>query len=92
VGGAGAFGGAGRARRSLVGSDRGRELTFVESVKSELGSKALHRAVEHIDGAYMLREESGAYDCDLASESEPLRLKTLSSGTKLSKLQRHSVV
>jgi hypothetical protein len=28
----------------------------VENVKSELGSKALHRAVEQFDGAYAIRE------------------------------------
>jgi putative transposase len=43
-------------------------LAFVESVKSELGSKAIHRAVERIDGAYALREESEAYDGDLCIE------------------------
>jgi putative transposase len=50
-------------------------LAFVESVKSELGSKAAHRAVEHIDGAYTLREPGEAYNRDLGSESEPLRLE-----------------
>jgi putative transposase len=46
---------------------------FVESVKGELGSKALHRGVEQIGGAYTLREQSEAYDGNLPSESEPLR-------------------
>jgi len=46
----------------------------VENVKSELGSKALHRAVEQFDGAYALRERSEAYARDLDSGSEPLRL------------------
>jgi hypothetical protein len=31
-------------------------LSFVESVKGELGSRALHREVEHIEEAYALRE------------------------------------
>ena len=47
----------------------------LESVKSELGSRAIHRAVERIDGAYALREESDAYDGDLGIESTPLRLE-----------------
>jgi hypothetical protein len=50
-------------------------LAFVESGKSELGVKAAHRAVEQIDGAYTLREQGEAYDGDLGSESEPLRLE-----------------
>jgi REP element-mobilizing transposase RayT len=48
-------------------------LAFVETVKSELGTKALHRAIEHVDGAYALRERSEAYTCDLGGENEPLR-------------------
>jgi putative transposase len=48
---------------------------FVESVTGELGSKALHRGVEQIGGAYTLREQSEAYDGNLPSESEPLRLE-----------------
>jgi putative transposase len=47
-------------------------LVFVESVKSELGSKALNRGVVEFDGAYALREQSEAYDGNLRSESEPL--------------------
>ena len=50
-------------------------LAFVENVKSELGSKAMHREVEHIDGAYALREQSEVYDGNLPSETEPLRLE-----------------
>jgi hypothetical protein len=45
--------------------DRKRSLPavpFVENVKSELGSKAMHRDIEHIDGAYTLREQSEVYD------------------------------
>jgi putative transposase len=50
-------------------------LAFVETVKNELGSQATHRAVEHIDGAYTLREQAEAYDGNLHSEIEPLRLE-----------------
>ena len=50
-------------------------LAFVESVKSELGIKVAHRAIEQIDGAYTLREEAEAYDGDFGNESEPLRLE-----------------
>jgi hypothetical protein len=50
-------------------------LTFVERVKSELGSRAIHRAVERIDGGSVLREEREAYDGDLGIKSTPLRLK-----------------
>jgi REP element-mobilizing transposase RayT len=67
-------------------------LSFVEGVKGELGRKTLHRDVEHVGGAYTLREESETYDGSLASETEPLRLKTLSFGTKLLELHRHGVV
>ena len=48
-------------------------LAFVESIQSELGSKAMHRAVEQKDGAYALREQSEAYNSIMGSESEPLR-------------------
>jgi hypothetical protein len=50
-------------------------LAFVESVKGELGSRATHRAVEHVEGAYALREESEAYNGDLGSKSEALSLE-----------------
>jgi putative transposase len=49
-------------------------LAFVESVKSELGSRAMHRAVEQKDGAYALRERGEAYNGEFGGESEPLRL------------------
>ncbi|HEU4340348.1 MAG TPA: hypothetical protein VFU31_02140 [Candidatus Binatia bacterium] len=49
-------------------------LAFVERVKGELGSRATHRAVEHVEGAYALREESEAYNRNLDSESEALSL------------------
>ena len=45
------------------------------SFGSELGSKETHRAVERIDGAYALREESDAHDAGLGIESAPLRLE-----------------
>ena len=50
-------------------------LAFVESVKGELGSRATHRAVEHVEGGYALREESEAYNGDLASENDALTLE-----------------
>ena len=46
-------------------------LAFVENVKSELGSKAMHRDIEHIDGAYTLREQSEVYDGNLIGDTEP---------------------
>jgi len=42
----------------------------VESVKAELGNKALHRGVEHHDVAYVLREKSEAYNGDFGSKSQ----------------------
>lgn len=48
---------------------------FVESVKGDLGSKALHRGIEQFDGTYALREESEAYDGNLGKETDPLRLE-----------------
>ena len=48
-------------------------LAFVESVKSELGGRATHRAVEQKDGAYALRERGEAYNGDFGRKSEPLR-------------------
>ena len=36
-------------------------LGFLESVKAELGSEALHRGVEQFGGAYALREHVGAF-------------------------------
>jgi hypothetical protein len=58
------------SRAIAVGS-----LTFVENMESELGSKAMHRDIEHIDGAYMLREQSEVYDGNLIGDTEPLRLE-----------------
>jgi hypothetical protein len=48
---------------------------FVESVKSELGGRAIHRGVEQKDEAYALRERNEAYNADFSGESEPLRLE-----------------
>ena len=50
-------------------------FAFVENVKSELGSKAMHRDIEHIDGAYTAREQSEVYDGNLIGDTEPLRLE-----------------
>lgn len=50
-------------------------LVFVESVKSELGGRAMHRGVEQQDGAYALRERNEAYNGDFSGKSEPLRLE-----------------
>jgi putative transposase len=50
-------------------------LAFVESVKSDLGSRAMHRAVERKDRAYALRERGEAYNGDFGGESESLRLE-----------------
>jgi hypothetical protein len=55
-------------------------LAFVESVKSGLGSRAMHRAVEQNGGAYALREPGEAYNG--GGESEPLRLEIPFYGTK----------
>ena len=50
-------------------------LAFVENVKSELGSKAMHRDIEHIDGAYTLREQSEVYDGNLIGDTEPSKAR-----------------
>jgi REP element-mobilizing transposase RayT len=50
-------------------------LSFVENVKNELGSKAMHREVEQKYGAYALRERPEAYNANFGSKSEPLRLE-----------------
>ena len=62
-------------------------LAFVEGVKSELGSKTIHRAIERIEGAYALREESEAYDGDLGIESAPLRLENTISWNENAELR-----
>jgi REP element-mobilizing transposase RayT len=50
-------------------------VAFVEKIKSELGSKATHRTVEQAEEGYALRERGEAYNGDLGSKSEPLRLE-----------------
>ena len=42
--------------------------TFVEKIKEELGSKALHRELEQVDGTYALRESGEAYSSHFALE------------------------
>lgn len=37
--------------------------------------QAMHRDIEHIDGAYTLREQSEVYDGNLIGDTEPLRLE-----------------
>ena len=50
-------------------------LVFVESVKSELGGRAIHRGFEQKDAAYALRERDEAYNGDFSGKSESLRLE-----------------
>lgn len=50
-------------------------LGFVESVKGELRSRAMHRAVENTGGGFALREESEAYNSDFGGKSEPLSIE-----------------
>ena len=45
-------------------------LAFVEKISGELGVKALHRKVEHLDGTYALREPGEAYKTILTSISQ----------------------
>ena len=45
----------------VVGAVTVGSLAFVEKVKRELGIKALHRELEHVDGTYALRESGEAY-------------------------------
>ena len=59
----------------IGGRKRSLSLAFVENVRSELGSKALHCDIEHIDGAYTLQEQSEVYDGNLIGDTEPLRLE-----------------
>ena len=48
-------------------------LTFIEKVKSELGSRATHRDVVEAEGTYALRESVEAYGFKFAGENEALR-------------------
>jgi hypothetical protein len=43
-------------------------LNFVEKIKSELGSKATHREVTQLEGAFVLREDGAAYGAILAAK------------------------
>ena len=47
-------------------------LTFVETVKNELGFKASHRDVIELNGSYALRERAEAYGRKFTGESEAL--------------------
>ena len=50
-------------------------LTFVDTVKNELGFKASHRDVIESNGSYALREAAAAYGHTFAGESEALRFQ-----------------
>jgi REP element-mobilizing transposase RayT len=50
-------------------------LAFLEKVKSELGTKALHRELEEVDGTYALQEPGEAYRARFDIESEALTAK-----------------
>lgn len=50
-------------------------LGFVESVKSELRSRAINRSVENADGTYALREQGEAYAGDFVGRSEALTVE-----------------
>jgi hypothetical protein len=47
-------------------------FAFVEKIKGELGSKAMHREVEVFEGTHVLREESEVYGFKSAGEKESL--------------------
>ena len=74
--------GGGRAGTGLAGLDDRRpeaiavgSLTFVETVKNELGFKASHRNVIELNGGYALREPAEAYGRNFAGESGALRFQ-----------------
>jgi putative transposase len=67
-------------------------LGFLESVKADLGSKALNRGVEQFDRAYALREQSEAYNGNLRNETEPLSLENTFFWNEMPILERHSAV
>jgi hypothetical protein len=48
---------------------------FVEKIKGELGTKALHRELEQVDGTYALRESGEAYNSHFGVENDALRFK-----------------
>jgi putative transposase len=47
-------------------------LAFVDKVRSDLGYKAKHREVEQVDGRYVLREQSEAYERKFGIENDAL--------------------
>ena len=55
-------------KRPLVGSIAVGSFAFVEKIKGELGSKAMHREVEVFEGTHVLREESEVYGFKSAGE------------------------
>jgi len=62
-------------QRSSLRSIAVGSLRFVESVKSELRNRVMHRAVENAGGAYALREQGEAYNGDFSGKSEPLSIE-----------------
>jgi hypothetical protein len=48
-------------------------LTFAEKIKSDFGTKGIHREVEQADRMYVLRESSDAYNGEFAQKTEALR-------------------
>ena len=60
-------------QRSSLRSIAVGSLRFVESVKSELRSRAMHRTVENAGGAYALREQGEAYNGDFGCKIKSLR-------------------
>ena len=51
--------------------------SFVEKVKSELGSKAAHRDVIEADGSYALREPAEAYGLKFTAQNEGLSTQNI---------------
>jgi REP-associated tyrosine transposase len=47
-------------------------FAFVETVKNNLGVKAMHREVIEADGTYGLREPAESYERNFTGEIEPL--------------------
>jgi len=47
-------------------------LPFVETVKNDLGVKAMHREMVQADGTYALREPAEAYAPNFTGENEAL--------------------
>jgi hypothetical protein len=67
-------------------------LPFVETVKNDLGIKAMPREALETDGTCALREPAEAYARKLTGRNEALVQKILSRGMKASKTQVHSPV